>query len=84
MSPGVFDAPRASNALLSNQLETEHRVIDLPINVKLLPEDHQSPTVFKKLNCILVRKLPHEIMSKRLNPEILTFEHISEGTFLMV
>lgn len=38
----LFDALRGTDDLFSNQLEMERRAIDLPINVKLLPEDHQA------------------------------------------
>lgn len=37
----LFDALRGTDDLFSYQLEMESRVIDLPVNVKLLPEDHQ-------------------------------------------
>lgn len=37
----LFDAPRGTDDLFSYQLEMERRVIDLPVNAKLLPEDHQ-------------------------------------------
>lgn len=36
----VFDALKGADDLFSNQLEMERRVIDLLVNVKLLPEDH--------------------------------------------
>lgn len=40
--PHVFDALKGADDLFSNQLEMERRVIDLPVNVTLLPEDHQA------------------------------------------
>lgn len=40
--PCVFDALKGADDLFSNQLERERRVTDLPVNVRLLPEDHQA------------------------------------------
>lgn len=37
----LFDALSGTDDLFSYQLEMERRVIDLLVNAKLLPEDHQ-------------------------------------------
>lgn len=43
----VFDTLEGADDLFSNQLETERRVIDLHVNVRLLPEDHQGSLCLK-------------------------------------
>lgn len=64
----AFRALKGADDLLSNRLETERRVIDLPVNVRLLPEDHQAAPCLKRPNYHLARAPRREIISHRLFP----------------
>lgn len=61
-------ALKGADDLLSNRLETERGVIDLPVNVRLLPEDHQAAPCLKRPNYHLARAPRREIISHRLFP----------------
>lgn len=70
-----FDALRGTDGLFSNQLETERRAIDLPINVKLLPEDHQAQ-LFLKSQIAVWQELCHrdnisQVISFSVSPPTL-------------